>query len=341
MQVRAATKEDADALAGVHVASWRSAYAGLLPPDLLASLDVGKRAQAWRTVLDDPSGSVYLACEGEAVLGFVHVCPSRDEDKVSTAVGEITSIYVAPGSWGKGIGTTLLSRGLLHLAQGGCREVTLWVLDGNQRACRFYERRMFARDGTSKVHPPSGMNEVRYRLGLASQVPERLQLLLVSLQIPPERIAAKGLALQAEAEDLVVAEVGADERQHLLTPAAAAAWHAMRAAAEADGVAIRIVSAFRSVARQAEIVRGKLEHGFSLDSILEVSAPPGYSEHHSGRAVDITTDDSPELEIEFERTAAFRWLCRRAGDFGFSLSYPQGNPHGYAYEPWHWCHRLK
>ena len=172
-----------------------------------------------------------------------------------------------------------------------------------------------------------------------TQSAERIRSLLVSLQIPAERIAAKGLTLQPEAEALVLAEVGDDGREHRLTPAAAADWRAMKAAAEADGIAIRIASAFRNVERQAEIVRSKLEQGLSLDSILEVSAPPGYSEHHTGRAIDITTDDSPELEIEFEQTSAFRWLCRRACEFGFSLSYPQGNPHGYAYEPWHWCHR--
>lgn len=172
-----------------------------------------------------------------------------------------------------------------------------------------------------------------------TQSAERIRSLLFSLQIPPDRIAAKGLTLQAEAEELVLAEVGDDGREYRLTPSAAAAWRAMRAAADADGVAIRIASAFRSVQRQAEIVRSKLEQGFSLDSILEVSAPPGYSEHHTGRAIDITTDDTPAFEIEFERTAAFRWLCRRAGEFGFSLSYPHNNPHGYAYEPWHWCHR--
>ena len=172
-----------------------------------------------------------------------------------------------------------------------------------------------------------------------TQSAERIRSLLFSLQIHPDRIAAKGLTLQAEAEKLVLAEIGDDGREHRLTPAAAAGWRAMRAAAEADGVAIRIASAFRSVQRQAEIVRSKLEQGFSLDSILEVSAPPGYSEHHTGRAIDITTDDTPAFEIEFERTAAFRWLCRRAGEFGFALSYPHGNPHGYAYEPWHWCHR--
>ena len=113
----------------------------------------------------------------------------------------------------------------------------------------------------------------------------------------------------------------------------------LAAAALADGVILKIVSAFRSAERQAEIVRAKLERGLSLDAILEVSAPPGYSEHHTGRAIDITTDGVPALELEFERTAAFRWLSANAALFGYSLSYPKDNPHGYAYEPWHWCHK--
>ena len=169
---------------------------------------------------------------------------------------------------------------------------------------------------------------------------QSLHSLLAALQIAPERIAAKGLALQPEAKDVVVAEVGENGREHCLTPAAAAAWQAMKGAAQADGVALRIVSAFRSIDRQAEIVRAKLDRGLLLDAILEVSAPPGYSEHHTGRAVDVTTNAVPALEVEFEETEAFRWLTRRAGEFGFVLSYPAGNPNGYAYEPWHWCHKL-
>ena len=169
---------------------------------------------------------------------------------------------------------------------------------------------------------------------------EPLHSVLASLQIPPERIAGKGLALQPEARDLVVAEVGEGGREHRLTPAAAAAWQAMKTAAQADGVVLRIVSAFRSIDRQAEIVRAKLDRGLSLDAILEVSAPPGYSEHHTGRAVDVTTNGVPPLEIAFEKTDAFRWLSKRAGEFGFVLSYPAGNRQGYAYEPWHWCHKL-
>jgi len=170
-------------------------------------------------------------------------------------------------------------------------------------------------------------------------MPHSIEQLLALLQIPAALIAEKGLIYQPEAVELVIAEVGDDGREHRLTPAAAADWRAMQAAARIDGVALRIASAFRSIERQAEIVRAKLARGLSLDAILEVSAPPGYSEHHTGRAVDVTTDGVRPLEIEFETTDAFRWLSRRAGEFGFLLSYPAGNGHGYAYEPWHWCHR--
>jgi len=169
--------------------------------------------------------------------------------------------------------------------------------------------------------------------------PQKIETLLASLQIASVRLTERGLLYQPEAESLVVAEVGGDGREHRLTPAVATDWRAMKAAAQSDGVALRIVSAFRSIERQGEIVRAKLERGLSLDAILEVSAPPGYSEHHTGRAVDMTTDGVPALEVEFENTNAYRWLSRRAGEFGFSLSYPAGNPHGYAYEPWHWCHK--
>jgi D-alanyl-D-alanine carboxypeptidase len=113
----------------------------------------------------------------------------------------------------------------------------------------------------------------------------------------------------------------------------------MKAAALDDGETLFIVSAFRSVARQAEIVRGKLRSGASIEEILAVCAPPGYSEHHTGRAVDLSTPGVRPLEIEFADSSAFRWLRRNAGRFAFELSYPKKNPYGYQYEPWHWCHR--
>ncbi len=77
--------------------------------------------------------------------------------------------------------------------------------------------------------------------------------------------------------------------------------------------------------------------GQNWEEIFRVSAPPGCSEHHTGRAVDIGTPHCKVLDEEFEQTEAFDWLVRFAGKFGFRLSYPRGNSCGYAYEPWHWC----
>ena len=165
----------------------------------------------------------------------------------------------------------------------------------------------------------------------------RRSALLDALGIAPSLIAARGLLPFAEATRLEVVETGSDGREHLLVPEAAAAWRDLRAAALADGIELRIVSAFRSVDRQAKIVRRKLEAGQRVDDVLCVSAPPGYSEHHTGRAVDVGGPGAPVLEESFARTAAFAWLQEHAPRFGFVLSYPVGNRYGYAHEPWHWC----
>lgn len=158
------------------------------------------------------------------------------------------------------------------------------------------------------------------------------------LGISATTIAARGLREYEEAQCLELAETGPDEKTHLLIPAAADAWKTLKAAARDDGVELVIVSAFRSVERQAGIIQRKVDAGQTIEEILTVCAPPGFSEHHSGRAVDISTPGVPALETVFETTPAFIWLSEHAADFGFRLSYPRGNPWGYQYEPWHWCH---
>ncbi|MBI2306670.1 MAG: M15 family metallopeptidase [Rhodocyclales bacterium] len=160
---------------------------------------------------------------------------------------------------------------------------------------------------------------------------------LTALGISSEMITARGLSECEEATALEVAEVGADGRDHLLDPLAAEAWRSLRAAALADGIDLFIVSAFRSIARQAEIVRRKIEAGAAVESILAVCAPPGFSEHHTGRAIDLSTSGSRALEVEFDQTPAYAWLTEHAAEFGYHLSYPIGNHLGYQYEPWHWC----
>jgi D-alanyl-D-alanine carboxypeptidase len=161
--------------------------------------------------------------------------------------------------------------------------------------------------------------------------------MLDALGISAEILQQRGFVAVSEATSLVLAEVGEDGREYWLTPAANQAWQAMKNAAASDGIALLMISAFRSVARQAEIIQAKLAAGQEIHDILQVCAPPGYSEHHTGRAIDIATPEDPELEISFDTTTAFRWLQHHAHEFGFDMSYPPGNHSGYQYEPWHWC----
>jgi D-alanyl-D-alanine carboxypeptidase len=159
----------------------------------------------------------------------------------------------------------------------------------------------------------------------------------LALGVPPDYGRTRKLNLVREPG--VLAPIGADiyQRPQWLAPRAARAFVRMREAARGNGIALDIVSAYRSADYQLGIVRRKRERGLDIAEILRISAAPGYSEHHSGRAVDITTPGYAPVEEEFERSPAFAWLKRHASRFGFRLSYPRKNRHGIAYEPWHWC----
>ena len=163
----------------------------------------------------------------------------------------------------------------------------------------------------------------------------RVTSLFEELGICESKIAHRRLPLQPEASELI--EVFEGKRTHQLSPKAAKAWDEMKDAAGDAGVWLRLVSAFRSVAYQGELIRKKLGRGENIESILRVNAAPGYSEHHTGNAVDVTVNDCSQLTEEFEQTQAFRWLTIHASCYGFRLSYPRNNPYGYKFEPWHWC----
>jgi D-alanyl-D-alanine carboxypeptidase len=166
----------------------------------------------------------------------------------------------------------------------------------------------------------------------------RLRSLHRALGIPADYGVRRRLPLQNEARRLVTVGRAADDGKPVrLAPRAAAAWRRMRAAAARDGVELLPLSGFRSVARQAAIIRQKLADGQAIAGILRLVAAPGCSEHHTGRALDLGSPANPRLDAHFARTREFRWLKRHAAAFGFCLSYPPGNLHGIAYEPWHWC----
>ena len=151
-------------------------------------------------------------------------------------------------------------------------------------------------------------------------------------------LSERDLPVFEDAQDLEVAHVSASGREHLLTPDAASNWRAMHQAAAKESVEILVISGFRSFDKQLELINSRLQVGEPIGSVLRILAPPGCSEHHTGRAVDIGTPGCPPLSEDFEETKAFYWLEDNAAAFGFTISYPRNNVLGYAYEPWHWCY---
>jgi D-alanyl-D-alanine carboxypeptidase len=124
-----------------------------------------------------------------------------------------------------------------------------------------------------------------------------------------------------------------------LRQAAAVEFQAMVQAARASGVNLVPISGFRSVKDQQHIYFDiQAERRQSVTKRAEVSAPPGYSEHHTGYAVDIGDGNTPatNLNTNFEKTKAFRWLEANAARFHFEMSFPKNNSQGVNYEPWHW-----
>ena len=118
------------------------------------------------------------------------------------------------------------------------------------------------------------------------------------------------------------------------------AWLEMEQKALNDGVKLYIVSGFRSYAYQQSIINRKLANGLTLEQISMVNALVGESEHHTGHAIDFTTDGEAEVLTEcFENTQAFKWLQDNAINFGFNMSFPRNNKYGFIYEPWHWCYK--
>jgi L-amino acid N-acyltransferase YncA len=168
-QVRKATVEDASGIAFVHVRSWQVAYRGHMPDEFLDGLNLEKRTNMWRELTQDPDKIIFVAEDREGkIVGFSALGPSRDAD-ANPNTAEVSAIYVHPEQWEKGIGRALLSASLDHVRKCEFDQLTLWVLEANQRARSFYESFGFIQDGAMKDddHWKSfAVREVRYRLNL-------------------------------------------------------------------------------------------------------------------------------------------------------------------------------
>jgi GNAT superfamily N-acetyltransferase len=166
--VRPAQREDAARIAEIHVQSWQNACRGLIPQDYLDGLDPATGVARWAEMLEqaDPvHGTVLVVVnEAEQVAGFANAGPSRDQD-AGADVGEVRAIYLSPDDWGQGQGRMLMAATLERLAAVAYTDVTLWVLDSNARARRFYDAAGFRPDGAVKVDDSHGfaLRELRYR----------------------------------------------------------------------------------------------------------------------------------------------------------------------------------
>ena len=162
-EVRRARLEDAAAIAAVHVRTWQTAYEHVFGAERLAAIDLNARAEQWRQRLGEPEWQeVVLVVEDESsIVGFASCGESRD----APGEGELYAIYVLPESWGSGAGPVLLAAALAALGEDFNR-ASLWVLEENPRARRFYEREGWTLDGGRREEEFLGVqiNEVRYRI---------------------------------------------------------------------------------------------------------------------------------------------------------------------------------
>ncbi len=156
-------------IAQIHVRSWQAAYAGLIPQSYLDSLTPAQREPGWTRAIQDGDASrggiLLVTDDADRVVGFARISESRDADCAAGDVGEVQAIYLAPDAWGTGAGRTLMTAALGRLTELGYQQATLWVLDSNARARRFYAAAGFHPDGAVKDDDSRGfvLCEIRYR----------------------------------------------------------------------------------------------------------------------------------------------------------------------------------
>ena len=161
--MRLATRADADAIGRLQVETWRIAYSGLLPQETIDAFDVSARQALWREGLartPRPGSATFVALVEGEVIGFATVGASHSEE----GAGELYAIYVHPSRWGDGAGRALIASAEQSLRESGFPSALLWVLEGNERAERFYDAAGWERDG-EKVDDFQGatVTESRYR----------------------------------------------------------------------------------------------------------------------------------------------------------------------------------
>jgi D-alanyl-D-alanine carboxypeptidase len=331
ISIRPAVKEDLEAIIRLRSESILSSSQGSWSREqLLQWAGVVRNERALTRILD---GCVLVATSGTEIIAT----NGLDLDET-----EMVGLFVGPSFQGRSIGSRMVQEVERLAISFGISELRV---ESALPAVGFYEKCHY-RPRPGAVMAPDPRTHLD-SLSMSRSFPNRqtrygahIRKILDKTGIPTDYGRAHRLKLQEESSQLATIGTDIHGREQMLHPDSAMAWYAMRNAAEAEGVTLEIASAFRSVSYQVSIIERKQQAGQSMKEILNVSAAPGFSEHHTGHAIDISCPDSPPLEQSFENTQAFEWLTESAGEFGFCLSYPRNNRHAIAYEPWHWYHHI-
>lgn len=168
MKIRPALPSDARAIANLHVRTWQSTYRGIVPDAYLDALSVDERETVLRESIMSGSPEMWVANCDSGIMGWIAFGASRDPD-ARPGVGEIEAIYVSPEHWSMGTGRELWNVARARLVERDFASVTLWVLEQNERAKRFYCAAGFVADTDSRKEISIGGRnvwEVRYACAL-------------------------------------------------------------------------------------------------------------------------------------------------------------------------------
>lgn len=161
-KIRYADINDSKTLGKIHSKSWKVAYKGIVPNEILENITVEKRQKYFEKALSNGWEEDAIIFKDNEAVGLICIGKCRDTDKANN-YGEIWGIYLLPEYWNIGIGSELINWGLTELKKRNYDKVTLWVLEENINARNFYEKVGFKHDGTVKeITIGKKLNEYRY-----------------------------------------------------------------------------------------------------------------------------------------------------------------------------------
>ncbi|MDY2630620.1 MAG: GNAT family N-acetyltransferase [Clostridium sp.] len=161
-KIKYAKDIDSEILGEIHSKSWKAAYKNIIPDKILDNITSQKRASYFKRALTEGWEEDAIIYKNDYAIGLICIGKCRDRD-LDNSFGEIWGIYLLPEFWNLGIGSILINWGINELKSRGYSKVTLWVLENNLNAIKFYKKHGFIHDGTVKeIYIGKTLNEYRY-----------------------------------------------------------------------------------------------------------------------------------------------------------------------------------